>query len=161
MELDFDRVDANAVISECASLMQTQANKSRIVMRLSLTPGLPPVRADQRSLKQILLNLLSNAMKFNVPGGQVIVSGALTESGHVAIRVKDTGIGMSDDEIATALEPFKQVAVSHKKLGTGLGLPLTKALIEANQASFTIRSRKNEGTLVEIVFPPPQVMAAE
>ncbi|CAJ0889238.1 two-component system, cell cycle sensor histidine kinase PleC [freshwater sediment metagenome] len=161
MELDFDRVDANAVISECASLMQTQANKSRIVMRLSLTPGLPPVRADQRSLKQILLNLLSNAMKFNVPGGQVIVSSALTESGHVAIRVKDTGIGMSDDEIATALEPFKQVAVSHKKLGTGLGLPLTKALIEANQASFTIRSRKNEGTLVEIVFPPPQVMAAE
>jgi signal transduction histidine kinase len=161
MELEFDRVDANAVISECASLMQTQANKSRIVMRLSLTPGLPPVRADQRSLKQILLNLLSNAMKFNVPGGQVIVSSALTEAGHVAIRVKDTGIGMSDDEIATALEPFKQVAASHKKLGTGLGLPLTKALIEANQASFTIRSRKNEGTLVEIVFPPPQVMAAE
>jgi signal transduction histidine kinase len=161
MELEFDRVDANAVISECASIMQTQANKSKIVMRLSLAERLPPVRADQRSLKQILLNLLSNAMKFNVPGGQVIVSSALTESGHVAIRVKDTGIGMSDDEIATALEPFKQVAVSHKKLGTGLGLPLTKALIEANQASFTIRSRKNEGTLVEIVFPPPQVMAAE
>ncbi|WP_281800232.1 PAS domain-containing sensor histidine kinase [Methylocystis echinoides] len=161
MELEFDRVDANAVISECASIMQTQANKSKIVMRLSLAERLPPVRADQRSLKQILLNLLSNAMKFNVPGGQVIVSSALTESGHVAIRVKDTGIGMSDDEIATALEPFKQVAVSHKKLGTGLGLPLTKALIEANHASFTIRSRKNEGTLVEIVFPPPQVMAAE
>lgn len=161
MELEFDRVDANAVISECASIMQTQANKSKIVMRLSLAERLPPLRADQRSLKQILLNLLSNAMKFNVPGGQVIVSSALTESGHVAIRVKDTGIGMSDDEIATALEPFKQVAVSHKKLGTGLGLPLTKALIEANHASFTIRSRKNEGTLVEIVFPPPQVMAAE
>ncbi|MGJ0510371.1 MAG: ATP-binding protein [Methylocystis sp.] len=161
MELDFDRVDANAVISECASIMQTQANKSRIVMRLSLAERLPPVRADQRSLKQILLNLLSNAVKFNEPGGQVIVSSAQTDSGHVVIRVKDTGIGMSDDEIATALEPFKQVAAAHQKLGTGLGLPLTKALIEANQASFTIRSRKNEGTLVEIIFPPPQVMAAE
>lgn len=161
MELEFDRVDANAVIADCASIMQTQANKARIVMRLSLAPRLPPVRADQRSLKQILLNLLSNALKFNEPGGQVIVSSALTEAGHVVIRVKDTGIGMSEDEIQTALEPFKQVAASHKKPGTGLGLPLTKALIEANHASFAIRSRKNEGTLIEIAFPPPQVMAAE
>ncbi len=161
MELEFDRVDANAVISECASIMQAQANKARIVMRLSLSDRLPPVRADARSLKQILLNLLSNAVKFNEPGGQVIVSSALTDSGHVVIRVKDTGIGMSDEDVQTALEPFKQVAISHKRPGTGLGLPLTKALIEANQASFTIRSRKNEGTLVGIAFPPPQVMAAE
>jgi signal transduction histidine kinase len=161
MELEFDRVDANAVITECAAIMQAQANKARIVMRLSLSERLPPVRADARSLKQILLNLLSNAVKFNEPGGQVIVSSALTDSGHVVIRVKDTGIGMSDEDVQTALEPFKQVAISHKRPGTGLGLPLTKALIEANQASFTIRSRKNEGTLIEIAFPPPQVLAAE
>lgn len=161
MELEFDRVDANAVISECASIMQTQANQAKIVMRLALADRLPPIRADQRSLKQILLNLLSNAMKFNEPGGQVIVSSALTDSGYVVIRVKDTGIGMSEDEIATALEPFKQVATSRSMRGTGLGLPLTKALIEANQASFTIRSRKNEGTLIEVAFPPPQVLAAE
>ncbi|WP_363350962.1 HAMP domain-containing sensor histidine kinase [Methylocystis echinoides] len=161
MELEFDRVDGNAVITECAAIMQAQANKARIVMRLSLSERLPPVRADARSLKQILLNLLSNAVKFNEPGGQVIVSSALTDSGHVVIRVKDTGIGMSDEDVQTALEPFKQVAISHKRPGTGLGLPLTKALIEANQASFTIRSRKNEGTLIEIAFPPPQVLAAE
>ncbi len=161
MELEFDRVDANAVISECASIMQTQANQGRIVMRLSLEPQLPPIRADARSLKQILLNLLSNAVKFNEPGGQVIVSSALTETGHVVIRVKDTGIGMSDDDVATALEPFKQVANAHRQPGTGLGLPLTKALIEANHASFTIKSRTKEGTLIEIAFPPPQVLAAE
>lgn len=161
MELEFDRVDANAVISECASIMQTQANQARVVMRLSLAPRLPPIRADRRSLKQILLNLLSNAMKFNEAGGQVIVSSALTDSGYVLIRVKDTGIGMSDDEVQMALEPFKQVLTAHKRPGTGLGLPLTKALIEANNASFTIKSRKNEGTLIEIAFPPPQVLAAE
>jgi signal transduction histidine kinase len=161
MELEFDRVDANAVISECASIMQAQANKARVVVRLALASGLPRVRADQRSLKQILLNLLSNALKFNEPGGQVIVSSAVTDSGFVVIRVKDTGIGMSDEEVQTALEPFKQVATAHRKLGTGLGLPLTKALIEANQASLTIRSRKNEGTLIEIAFPPLQVLAAE
>ncbi|WP_457798945.1 histidine kinase dimerization/phospho-acceptor domain-containing protein [Methylocystis sp. S23] len=161
MELEFDRVDANAVIAECASIMQTQANQAKIVMRLALADRLPSIRADQRSLKQILLNLLSNAMKFNEPGGQVIVSSALTESGFVVIRVKDTGVGMSEDEVATALEPFKQIATSSSMRGTGLGLPLTKALIEANHASFTIRSRKNEGTLIEIAFPPPQVLAAE
>lgn len=161
MELAFERVDANAVISECVSIMQTQANQARIVMRLALAPRLPRIRADERSLRQILLNLLSNAVKFNEPGGQVIVSSALTDAGFVVIRVKDTGVGMSDNEIETALEPFKQIVTSRKAPGTGLGLPVTKALIEANHASFIIKSRKNEGTLIEVAFPPPQVLAAE
>jgi signal transduction histidine kinase len=161
LELDFTRVDANAVIGECASLMQPEANRSRVIMRLSLAERLPSVRADARSLKQIVLNLMSNAVKFNEPGGQVIVSTALTDAGAVTIRVKDTGLGMSDDDILTALEPFGQLATSRKASGTGLGLPVTKALIEANHASFTIRSRKGEGTLIEVAFAPPQVLAAE
>ncbi|MGD9539960.1 ATP-binding protein [Methylocystis sp.] len=154
MELSFARVDANAVISECASIMQAQANQARVVLRLALAPSLPPLRADPRSLKQILLNLLSNAVKFNEPGGQVIVSSALTDAGSVVIRVKDTGIGMSDEDVATALEPFRQVDTSRKTSGTGLGLPLTKALIEANHASFSVTSSRNEGTLIEIAFAP-------
>jgi signal transduction histidine kinase len=161
MELSFSRVDANAVIAECASIMQAQANRGRVVMRLALAPDLPPLRADARSLKQILLNLLSNAVKFNEPGGQVIVSSALNEAGSVVLRVKDTGIGMSEEDVATALEPFRQVDASRKASGTGLGLPLTKALTEANHAAFSIKSRHNEGTLVEIAFPPPQELAAE
>jgi PAS domain S-box-containing protein len=160
MELDVERIDANAMIAECVSIMQPQANRSRVVIRLSLWPRLPRVLADGRSLRQILLNLLSNAVKFNEAGGQVIVSSALTDAGYVVIRVKDTGIGMSESEIETALEPFRQVG-PHKASGTGLGLPVTKALIEANRASFSITSRKNEGTLVEVAFPPPQVLAAE
>jgi signal transduction histidine kinase len=130
-------------------------------MRLSLSPRLPRIRADERSLRQILLNLLSNGVKFNDPGGQVIVSSAVSDAGFVLIRVKDTGLGMSDEDVETALEPFKQLETSRKGSGTGLGLPVTKALIEANHASFTISSRRNEGTLVEIAFPPPQVLAAE
>lgn len=165
MELAFERVDANAVITECVSMMQAQANQGRIVMRLALAPGLPPVRADARALRQILLNLLSNAVKFNEPGGQVIVSTALTDAGGVAIRVKDTGIGMTDEEARSALEPFKQIATARasgaQPRGTGLGLPVTKALIEANHATFTIRSKTSEGTLIEIDFPPAQVLAAE
>ncbi len=161
MELDIERIDANAVIAECVSIMQAQASRSRVVIRLSLWPRLPRILADGRSLRQILLNLLSNAIKFNETGGQVIVSSALTDAGFVVIRVKDTGIGMSESEIETALEPFRQISTSRKVSGTGLGLPVTKALIEANHASFSIKSRKSEGTLVEVAFPPPQVLAAE
>ncbi len=161
MELSFGRVDANAIIGECVSIMQPQANQERVVIRLALSSRLPPIRADERALKQILLNLLSNAVKYNEPGGQVIVSSALTDAGAVVIRVKDTGIGMTQEEIQTALEPFRQVATTRRTGGTGLGLPLTKALIEANHASFAIKSRKNDGTLIEVVFAPPQVLAAE
>jgi len=161
MELAPEELDANVTIGECVSIMQTQANQQRVIVRLSLAPRLPRIRADERSLRQILLNLLSNAVKFNEPGGQVIVSSAQTDAGFVVIRVKDTGIGMSDDEIDIALEPFRQVATSRKTSGTGLGLPVTKALIEANHASFTIKSRKNEGTLIEVAFPPARSLAAE
>src|SRR5947209_4277772 len=159
MVLDIKPVDANAIIGDCVALMQPQANRERVIMRLALAPRLVHVAADERSLRQIVLNLLSNAVKYNEPGGQVIVSIAMTDTGHVAIRIKDTGIGMSDAEIALALEPFRQVATARPVSGTGLGLPLTKALIEANRATFTIRSRKNEGTLVEVSFPPARMLA--
>ena len=159
VDLTFTSVDANAIVSECVSLMQPQAARERIILRLSLAPNLPNIVADERSLRQIVLNILSNAVKFNEPGGQVIVSTALTDVGSAVVRVKDTGVGMSDADLETALEPFRQVATSRRHDGTGLGLPLTKALVEANRASFTIKSRKNEGTLVEVVFPPTRVLA--
>ena len=158
MDLTFGSVDANRIVSECVSLMQPQAARERVIVRLSLAPRLPNVVADERSLRQIVLNLLSNAVKFNEPGGQVIVSSALTDAGHAVIRIRDTGIGMSDEEVVTALEPFRQIATSRQTSGTGLGLPLTKALVEANRASFTIKSKKREGTLVEIAFPPTRVL---
>ncbi|WP_298355413.1 histidine kinase dimerization/phospho-acceptor domain-containing protein [Rhodoblastus sp.] len=151
LELNVTAVDANRVVSECVSLMQPQANREKVITRLALAANLPPVHADERSLRQIVLNLLANAVRYNEPGGQVIVSTALSDSGHAALRIKDTGVGMSESELRTALEPFRQVAPARG--GTGLGLPLTKALAEANGAGFSIRSRKNEGTLVEIVLP--------
>jgi PAS domain S-box-containing protein len=159
MELSFAPVDANRIISECVSIMQPQANHERVIMRLALSPKLPPISADERSLRQIILNLLSNAVKFNEPGGQVIVSTTVTETGKALIRIRDTGIGMSDSDVETALEPFRQLATSRPTTGTGLGLPLTKALIEANRASLTIKSKKDEGTLIEVAFTPARVMA--
>jgi len=161
LDLAFEAVAVNGVIQDCVALMQPQANRGRIIIRTSLAASLPQVVADPRSLRQILLNLLSNAIKFTNEGGQVIVSTASEETGEVAIRVRDTGVGMSAEDIETALKPFRQLATTGRERdkGTGLGLPLTKALVEANRATFSIDSAVNQGTLVKITFPNTRVLA--
>nr|WP_249731247.1 PAS domain-containing sensor histidine kinase [Chelatococcus sp. HY11] len=159
LDLNFASVNLNEVVAGCVALMQPQASRSRIVLRTSLAPKLPPVVADERAMRQVVLNILSNAVKFTDAGGQVIVSTALTDRGEIALRVRDTGIGMSAAEIEQALEPFRQLATSRRHGGTGLGLPLTKALVEANRGALSITSAKREGTLVEIVLPRTRVLA--
>src|SRR6266545_4137912 len=157
LELTFAGVSLNDLTQQCVAIMQPQANRERIIIRTSLSPKLPQIVADARSVRQIVLNLVSNSIKFTGAGGQVIVSTALTDDGEVVLRVRDTGIGMSEKDIETALEPFRQLATSARAGGTGLGLPLTKALAEANRASFHIKSAVNAGTLVEIAFPATRV----
>ncbi|MGF9758593.1 PAS domain-containing sensor histidine kinase [Microvirga sp. 0TCS3.31] len=159
LELSFMGVSLNDLVATCVSLLQPQAARDRIVMRMSFAPKLPPVVADERSMRQIVLNLVSNAIKFTDAGGQVIVSTAMTDRGEVAFRVRDTGIGMTPEEVEAALEPFRQLATSRKRGGTGLGLPLTKALVEANKGALQISSQPSEGTLVEVIFPPTRVWA--
>ena len=161
LELAFEAVAVNETIHECVALMQPQANRDRIIIRTSLSAGVPKVFADQRSLRQILLNLLSNAIKFTAAGGQVIVATALEENGEVVLRIRDTGIGMSEKDLETAMKPFRQVSTSgiRRGEGTGLGLPLTKALVEANRAAFSIDSAPNQGTLVKITFPTTRILA--
>ncbi|SED01195.1 PAS domain S-box-containing protein [Rhizobiales bacterium GAS188] len=160
MELSFSNVSLNAEVGASAALVQMEAARSRVLMRQSLAQGLPAIIADARSVKQIVLNILSNAVKFTEPGGQVIVSTALSDKGEVIFRVRDTGIGMSERELAEAMEPFKQFATTLRPGGSGLGLSLTKALVKANQANLSISSTSNEGTLVEVVFPRERVIAA-
>lgn len=153
-----EAVSLNEVVQSSIALIQPRASAERVFVRSTLAAGLPDVLADRRSLRQILLNLLSNAVKFNSAGGQVIVSTRRDEGGGVSLRVRDTGIGMSGEEISLALQPFRQVNGSHE--GTGLGLPLTKALVEANAATFQIQSAPGRGTLVEVLFPAARVLAA-
>jgi len=162
LDLDFASLDLNELMQQCVALMQPQASRARIIIRTALSTTLPRVLADTRSVRQIALNLLSNSIKFTGPGGQVIVSTAQNDIGEVVLRVRDTGAGMSEKDIAIALEPFRQLATSPRSGsgGTGLGLPLTKALAEANRATFSIKSSVNAGTLVEVAFPGTP-MAAE
>ena len=160
LELDFSEVKLNDIIAEGVALTQPQANRDHIIIRTSLSGAVPPVVADPRSVRQIILNLVSNAIKYTKSGGQVIVSTVFEETGEVVLRVRDTGIGMTESEITTALMPFRRVQTiaHHQGEGTGLGLPLTKALVEANRAQFSIESTPGEGTLVEIYFPSTRVL---
>ena len=161
LELTFVSVNLNDIVQKCVAIMQQQANRERVIIRTSLPMNLPPIVADARSVSQIALNLLSNSIKFTGAGGQVIVSTALNDDNEAVLRVRDTGIGMSENELQTALEPFRQLATASRwgSSGTGLGLPITKALAEANHARFRITSQPDDGTLVEVAFPATRVLA--
>ena len=160
LELNFTAVNLGEVIDHAMKMLQEEATSARVVLRKAWPQGLPNVVADLRSMRQIMLNLLSNAIKFTDPGGEVIVSGQLTEAGELKLRVKDTGIGMDADQLRHALEPFRRVVTEGREAqGTGLGLPLTKALAEANRAAFAISSEPRKGTLAEITFPTTRVLA--
>ncbi|RUU63762.1 PAS domain S-box protein, partial [Mesorhizobium sp. M2C.T.Ca.TU.009.01.2.1] len=160
-EMDYEAVSLNDTLAETVAMMQPQANRERVIIRSSFASRLPEVVADLRSVRQIALNILSNAIRYTQAGGQVIVSTAYEASGDVVMRVRDTGIGMTQAEIEQALKPFKQINALKRGRGdgTGLGLPLTKAMVEANRARFAITSTPGEGTLVEVAFPSTRVLA--
>ena len=161
MDLDFASVGLNDAVSEAVALVQPQANGQRVIIRTALSQSVPNVVADLRSVKQIALNILSNAIRFTPSGGQIVVSTSYESNGSVVLRVRDTGIGMTRSELDQAMKPFRQVSAQsrHRGDGTGLGLPLTKAMVDANRAIFAINSAPNEGTLVEITFPSQRVLA--
>ncbi|MBB4348617.1 PAS domain S-box-containing protein [Rhizobium cellulosilyticum] len=162
LDLDFVAVGLDETVSEAVSLVQPQANGQRVIIRTALSQAVPQVVADLRSIKQIVLNILSNAIRFTPSGGQIVVSTAYETNGSVVLRIRDTGIGMNRAELELAMKPFRQVAGASRKRGdgTGLGLPLTKAMVDANRANFAITSVPNEGTLVEITFPSQRVLAS-
>ena len=152
-ELDFTAVDVAELGEDCAGSLQPLAKRARIVLRTSLAEELPAVVADPRRLKQILLNLLTNAIKFTKEGGQVIVSGSMID-GELRLRVRDNGVGMTKDEIAFAMQPFHQLDTApRKQTGTGLGLPVTKALVDANRARLVLTSEPGVGTSADVIFP--------
>ena len=159
-ELDFTAVELPELVEDCVNSLQPLAKRERILLRTSFAANLPHVIADPRRLKQILLNLLSNAIKFTPMGGQVIVSGTMIEGGELRLRVRDSGVGMTKDEVALAMQPFHQLDTAPRnQTGTGLGLPLTKAMVDANRARLELASARGVGTSADVVFPPDQLVA--
>ena len=153
LDLAFANQNLNDLVEQCVAVMQPQANRERIIIRTSLAHMLPLVVADARALRQITLNLIGNSIHLANAGGQVIVSTALSDFGEVVLRVRDTGHGLNDNEVAAAMEPFRTQAPSDQASdSSGVSLSLTKALVEANRAQFQIKTGAHSGTLVEVVF---------
>jgi signal transduction histidine kinase len=160
LDLTFANQNLNDLVEQCVAAMQPQANRERIIIRTSLGQGLPPVIADAGALRQIALNLIGNSIHLANPGGQVIVSTALSDFGEVVLRVRDTGNGLSEHEVAAAMEPFRTRAPSDQASDSSpVNLSLTKALVEANRAQFQIRTGGHSGTLIEVVFPQQMARA--
>ncbi len=153
LDLAFASQNLNELIEQCVAVMQPQANRERIIIRTSLAHHLPTVNADARALRQIAINLISNSIHLANAGGQVIVSTALSDLGQVVLRIRDTGHGLNDNEIAQAMEPFRTRAPTDRGPETAaVNLSLTRALVEANRAQFNIKTAPQSGTLIEVVF---------
>jgi PAS domain S-box-containing protein len=152
IDLAFANQNLNELVESCVAVMQPQANRERIIIRTSLAHMLPAVVADARALRQIALNLIGNSIHLANAGGQVIVSTALSDFGEVVLRVRDTGLGLNDNEVAAAMEPFRTQGPADRSDSSGVSLSLTKALVEANRAQFQIKTAPHSGTLIEVVF---------
>ena len=160
LDLAFVNQNLNELVEQCVAVMQPQANRERIIIRTSLAHTLPPVTADARALRQITLNLIGNSIHLANAGGQVIVSTAVSDFGDVVLRVRDTGHGLNDNEVAAAMEPFRTHPPSDQASeGSGVNLSLTKALVEANHAQFHIKNGPHSGTLIEVVFTQAKALA--
>jgi signal transduction histidine kinase len=155
-------IDANAIISSCVSLMRPLADRAGVQLTTSLAARLPAIEADARSLKQILLNLLSNAVRHTPHAGEITVTSAHRLGGAVRIEVRDTGAGMAEHEIANALDPNVERGPNSRSPGgsTGFGLPLVRALAAANGAELQIDSRPGAGTRIALTFRAERAVPA-
>jgi signal transduction histidine kinase len=160
LDLREDHIDLGEVVRECQRLLLDKARDANVALVTNQLPDLPVLFADRLRVKQILLNLLSNALKFTPAGGQVKLSAALTPDGGIEIVVADTGIGMRPEDVSVALEPFRQLdnLMSRRYEGTGLGLPLAKALTELHGGRFDVSSEPDKGTIVRVQLPAFRVI---
>ena len=143
-------------------MISTVAHENGIEVSLE-TENVGDVVADEQRLQQIVDNLLSNACKFTPEGGSVSVGAEVDNAGRLAIEIRDTGVGMSPDDAMRALAPFVQLdhEFSRRLQGTGLGLPLAKALVELHGGTLDLSSKLGSGTVITIVFPAERVVRRE
>ena len=162
-DLNTEDVAPGDLIGECLKLMRGRAVEAKLSLTHGVSGSVPNLLVDRLRLKQILLNLLSNAVKFTPPGGAIRVSTEMDLEGRMIIAVSDTGIGIAPDMIQVALEPFRQISspFARNAEGTGLGLSLTKALMESHGGQLQLDSALNLGTTARLVFPPSRVLETQ
>jgi two-component system cell cycle sensor histidine kinase PleC len=161
-ELNEEPVALVSVVGECCHLLQMRARNRGLTVHEVYETDMPKLWADERAIRQICLNFLSNAIKFTPQGGEIWVKAGWTASGGQYLSVKDTGSGIPEEEIPIVLASFGQGSNSIKSAeqGAGLGLPIAKNLVDLHGGTFSLKSKLRIGTEVVVTFPPERVMAA-
>jgi two-component system cell cycle sensor histidine kinase PleC len=155
LDLQSASFDVGELLEECASMVQSLAERRGISTRVT-TPAIGlPLKADRRRVKQMVVNLMSNAIKFTPAGGRVELEAQELPEGRIAIAIADTGIGMNPEQVLLALQPFGRVEGSGNidPTGTGLGLPIVRNLIEAHGGKLQMHSEPGKGTTARLLFP--------
>jgi signal transduction histidine kinase len=155
LEIHEDEISVGALLASVARMVRERAREAKIDLVTEQPRSELLVWADQRAMRQCLLNLVSNAIKFSNPGGRVVLDAAVDQADRVILTVTDDGIGMSREDEERALQPFgqAQAATTRAYGGTGLGLPITKGLAEAHGGRLEIDSSPGRGTRISIVMP--------
>lgn len=164
VELDEKEIDVKALIQSVTRIMMSRAFSSGLELLEEIDSDLPALKADPRLIRQILINLVTNAVKYSNKGGVITVKAKINDRGHMDLVVADTGIGIPENRIDEALEPFSQVndnVHAREVQGTGLGLPLAKAMTELHGGALKLQSKQGEGTTVTITLPKDRLVARE
>ncbi|MCB1155331.1 histidine kinase, partial [bacterium] len=153
-------VDMRTAMNRSINIIRSRAEKGQVEIVENLGDLPLAIRADERAFRQIMINLMSNAVKFTPEGGTVTIRGRVTGRGGLELIIQDTGIGIAPEDIKTALEPFGQIdsLLARRHEGTGLGLPLAKSLTELHGGTMKIESSVGFGTTVTVAFPANRVI---
>ena len=158
-ELKEEKVKLISVVDEACHMMGIKAKQKNVTLTTKYEEKMPTIWVDQRSIHQITLNLVSNALKFTPTGGEITVKVGWTAKGGQYISIKDTGPGIPEEEIPVVLSSFGQgtIAINNAEQGTGLGLTIVQALLQMHQGSFDLKSKLREGTEAIAYFPKGRV----
>lgn len=161
-QLNEEPINLVHVVEECCHMMELKARKKDIRIVQQVEPNMPRLLADERAVRQIVLNLMANAVKFAPTGGEVRVRAGWTAGGGQYVSVKDNGPGIPEGEIPVALSAFGQgsIAIKSAEQGTGLGLPIVQGLLSVHGGEFQLHSKLREGTEAIAIFPPTRVLEA-
>ena len=149
-------VDISVILTMAVEKIQSIARDGQVDVSLSLPENLPDLWVDEVKIRQIVSHLVTNAVKFTPSGGAIVVAAHTSAAGGINIVIKDTGIGLSEEQIPLALSPFGQISshLARDYEGAGLGLPLSKMLVEQHGGTFSIQSTPGQGTVVTVYLPP-------
>ena len=155
-----ENLDVDRIIDDCLRLVEQKASRKKLVLERELPKGLPQLKADERAVKQVLLNLVSNAVKFTPSEGTITVGAHVNGNSEFQISVSDTGLGMNEQDVELVMQPFGRLDSpwTQSEEGTGLGLPLSDMLMKAHDGELRIDSCPGEGTTVYAVFPENRIV---